>query len=449
MQSRGETVKLATRLRLEPARAGGQGAGMSPGARGTDGQASIEWLGLVALVAALLALGAGLAHAAYVGRQVTREMARALCRVGQGDCERDHDPCTLSSDRRSGRVALNLLLVRLGGGDVAVVEQRSDGTVAVTRGSTAMLGIAAGTGLSRGLALAGVDVAAAAGLSAAYVGTGEQGRTWIVASRAAAGRLVAAMRDRPVRTIRRGAPPTAIRDTAPPPDIVYHQLGTEATLDADLGATVGKDTVQLAAGSLRFDRLAGTRVDRRTGHRTIYVQASSDASLEAGGVLGLGRHGGGERYAVELDADGRPLDLQVTATGTFAGSSDLPDVVQPVAGLLATGATTGRVFQVDVHLDLTDPENLAAARGLLDAMRPHFGAPAAASQALRKRLDERGTVEARILAQADDDATHHLQLPVGPDIGGSWGHDHTTTRLLAATSRGLDGRWLQRIDCGA
>jgi hypothetical protein len=310
-----------------------------------------------------------------------------------------------------------------------------------------MFGIGAGAGLSRGLALAGIDVSAAAGLSAAYVGTGEQGRTWIVSSRAAADRLVAAMRGRSARTTGRGRP--SARGAAPAPDVVYRQLGTEATIDADLGASVGEDTVQLAAGSLRFDRRAGTRVDRRTGHRTIYVQASSDASLQAGGVLGLSRHGGGERYAVELDAGGRPLDLRVTATGTFAGSSDLPDVVQPVAGLLATGATTGRMFQVDVHLDLTDPENLAAARGLLDAIDPHFGPPAAASRALRRRLDERGTVEARILAQADDDTTHELQLPVGPDVGGSWGHAHTTTRLLAATSRGLDGRWLPRTDCVA
>ena len=58
-------------------------------------------------------------------------------------------------------------------------------------------------------------------------------------------------------------------------------------------------------------------------------------------------------------------------------------------------------------------------------------------------------MEARILARADDDATHELQLPVGPDLGGSWGSAHTTTRLLAAASRGLDGRWLPRNDCVA
>ncbi|MDX6715800.1 MAG: hypothetical protein QOH30_2358, partial [Baekduia sp.] len=60
---------------------------MSGGARdGQGGQASLEWLAVVALVATVLGLGAALAQAGYVGRRVTREMARAVCLVGAGDC---------------------------------------------------------------------------------------------------------------------------------------------------------------------------------------------------------------------------------------------------------------------------------------------------------------------------------------------------------------------------
>src|SRR3954451_15022154 len=170
---------------------------MSPLTRASAGQASVEWLGLVALVATLFGLGAAMAQAGFVGRHVTREMARALCRGRSGDCERDHEPCATSSAGSRHSLTLDLAIVRLGGGDVAVLEQRSDGTVAVTRGTTELLGVTAGLGISRGLMLAGIDVEAAAGISASYVGSGEQARTWIVGSRAGARRGVAPARARP------------------------------------------------------------------------------------------------------------------------------------------------------------------------------------------------------------------------------------------------------------
>jgi len=421
---------------------------MSPLTRASAGQASVEWLGLVALVATLFGLGAAMAQAGFVGRHVTREMARALCRVRGGDCERDHEPCATSSAGSRHSLTLDLAIVRLGGGDVAVLEQRSDGTVAVTRGTTELLGVTAGLGISRGLMLAGIDVEAAAGISASYVGSGEQARTWIVGSRAAADRLVAELRTHPVRPGRRG-PAAPVPRVTTPPDIVYHQLGTEATLDARLGATAADDEVTIAGAGMSFSRLAGTRTDARTGHRTVYVQSSSHTSLTVGGVLGLAHDGGGERYEVEFDAHGRPLDLRVISHGRYDGSADLPGVVQPVAGMLAAGPAEGRVYSVEAHLDLTDPDNLAAARGLMDAMRPHFGDPAAAAQALRRRLDEHGSIEARVLTQDVDDASHGLKSPVGPDIGASWAHESRTTRLLAATSRGLDGQWIPRTDCVA
>src|SRR3954449_13110518 len=102
---------------------------MSPLTRASAGQASVEWLGLVALVATLFGLGAALAQAGFVGRHVTREMSRALCRVGHGDCERDGEPCVTRTEGGGGSIVLNLVVVRLGGGSEALLEQRSDGTV--------------------------------------------------------------------------------------------------------------------------------------------------------------------------------------------------------------------------------------------------------------------------------------------------------------------------------
>lgn len=421
---------------------------MAHPARAHAGQASVEWIALVLLVAVLFGLGAAMAQAGFVGRRVTREIARAMCLVRSGDCERDREPCAVSTNGRRGGVAVHLAVVKLGGGTVAVLEQRSDGTVAVTRGTTEMLGIEAGLGAARDVALAGISTSAAAALTASYTGTGEQARTWIVGSPEAARRLIESLRPRRIAS-RGGRVLEAPRPATPPPDITYRQISTEAAIDAGLQATIGDQDVQLAGLGMRFPKTAGTRVDHRTGHRTIYVQSSSSATLDVPGVLGLSHTSGGERYAVELDAQGRPVDLQVQATGRFAGSYDLPDVTQPVAGLLAVGSADDRVYEVNAHLDLTDPDNLVAARGLIEAMSFHVGAPASASQALRRRLDEQGTVEARVLRQSDSATEHALQSPIGPKVGVTWGHEDRRTELLAATSRGLDGQWIPRTDCVA
>jgi hypothetical protein len=185
--------------------------------------------------------------------------------------------------------------------------------------------------------------------------------------------------------------------------------------------------------TLTFDRHAASRVDRRTGHKTI--------SIRGRGVLW-----DGETYAVELDAAGRPLDLQVLTTGRFGGTRDLPDAVQPVAGLLSTGTGSERVYEVTAHLDLTDAENLAAAQALLDAVA-HRRAGTGASAALRERIAARGTVEARVLEEhvsADDLA---INGALAGRLGGAARVERSTRRLLAAASRGLDGQWLVRDDC--
>jgi hypothetical protein len=69
------------------------------------------------------------------------------------------------------------------------------------------------------------------------------------------------------------------------------------------------------------------------------------------------------------------------------------------------------------------------------------------AQALRRRIDERGTVEARVLDRrhSEDELSAHGAL--GGKIGGTVRAERTTSRLLAATSRGLDGKWLPRTDC--
>src|SRR5690242_3843526 len=100
--------------------------------RDHDGQASLEWVAVVAVVATLFALGAALANAQDLGRHVTRQWARALCVVRSGDCARDQEPCVVASRSRAHEGGLDVELVRLGGSVLGRIEQLSDGTFAVT-----------------------------------------------------------------------------------------------------------------------------------------------------------------------------------------------------------------------------------------------------------------------------------------------------------------------------
>ena len=395
---------------------------------GERGQASFEWLAVVALVASMLGLGAALAQAGYVGRRVTREMARAICIVGAGDCARDREPCVVGSQENSQGMTVDLAFVHFGEDGYALVEHRSDGTVAVTVEHGYAFGVQAAGGASAELHAGGLDATAGGEIAASLIARYGRGQTWIVGSDAEAGRLLDDL------------------DDAPEPDV---KSGHGAWQGA-VGAIAGLDglmSFDVAHGALTFDHEAGSQVDRRTGHRTLYVQSSWTGEAEIGDVLGVSGGQVGETYAVELDAAGHPLDLRVIAAGSFAGSQDLPGVVQPVVGLLERGTSEDRIYEVTAHLDLTDARNLAAARELLDAVARRR-ATARPSQALRRLIDERGTVEARVLQQQT--STHSASLSAafdGAQFGAGAHVEQRTQKLVAATSRGLDGQWLSRTDC--
>ena len=65
------------------------------------GQGTIEYVALVAVVAAILAAAIGLAVAAGMGQQVVAAFARALCVVTGGPCDAivAERPCVRASDQ--------------------------------------------------------------------------------------------------------------------------------------------------------------------------------------------------------------------------------------------------------------------------------------------------------------------------------------------------------------
>jgi hypothetical protein len=395
--------------------------------RTEHGQASLEWLGVVALVAALMTLGAGLAQADGVGRRVTREMARALCLVREGDCRRDQEPCVVDSDDRREQTESGFLYLRLRHDRFALIEHRSDGTYAVTLDEGNALGAEVALGLGADAHVGGIGVSMSGALALSSIARRPHARTWFARDQAE------------VRAI------VETGGAWRPPD----QTSEDFTSLADVGLSLGADAlrhVTIGSVELSFDTRVGTVTDHRTGRRRIYVTADDTASAKALVLGSAEARDASEVYAVEMSATGRPIALTITATGALGASRDLPAVVQPVAGRLA--APDADRYEVTAALDLTEPAALAAAADLLDAIarkRPR----AEPSSALRRLIETNGTVEARVLATED-----RTESSFGANVEvllASLTFDHLEQRhdetLLAAASRGLDGQWIAREDC--
>jgi hypothetical protein len=159
-----------------------------------------------------------------------------------------------------------------------------------------------------------------------------------------------------------------------------------------------------------------------------------------------------ERYAVTYDRGGRPVDLMVMTTGKYRASLDLPARLQPVVSLLSVPTGHARWYVEETHLDLTDPASLRVAAAFVEQLRhprsAGFGSPVAVADALRRRLDAVAVVHAR--AYDADERRYGVAGSVGLDgiqIGGELSRTLEDSRLVAATTRGLDGVWRRRADC--
>src|SRR3954469_2931207 len=116
--------------------------------RSSRGQASIEYLGVVTLVALVLGV---LAVPALAGQDVAgavlAQMRRALCVVDGGDCEEDRRPCAVDTHGVREAQHVNVGFFRYGQDRFTMREARSDGTVAVTVIKDHRLGVDAGIGV--------------------------------------------------------------------------------------------------------------------------------------------------------------------------------------------------------------------------------------------------------------------------------------------------------------
>jgi hypothetical protein len=402
------------------------------------GQATVDYAAVVLVVSLVLVAAGGVAAARGdgVADALTRQIARALCIVTGGDCDREREPCVVGTAMRTMRNGLTVFVGRWESDRIVLQEHRSDGSVVVTYTEHEGAGIEVNAGAGARLAIGDRKIRVGGELAASVLAREGDGAIWeLPDARAAAGLVERLRRGRWAAEAHSAQSLIGERDVT---------AGAEAGLAVrGIGGALG-----LTAGDVW-----GARVEPATGRRTFYVRRANQL-VATGTVRGVGASGGRsgeEEYAVTVDAEGRAVDLAVLSTGRLGVSADLPGAVQPAAGLLAVPTRGERVWVTESHLDLSDPDDAALARTFVAQVRdprPRPGAAVDVSSRLAERLDQAAVIHAR---------TYALQATIsGLDVHGSvpgvkGAVTHQTveerSRLLSAATRGRDGSWAAREDC--
>jgi Flp pilus assembly pilin Flp len=389
------------------------------------GQASVEYVAVIALVAVMvvgtaIAVGApGLRDAVVAG------FRHALCVVTGAACRDDLGPCTVASTEVRDRGEASALVVRAGRDHAVLRERRSDGSVLITVIDSEDGGVGGELGLGAELRLGRSQMGLKGALRGALVAEVGGGRTWVARDGAEADRIVEALgEDGKLRWVTVGArrlgEALGLRK-APEPAEVFLQGGGRALAEAELSSDLGD--VQLS-GTL--DRAGGVRVDRRTGERTFYLRdaAAGDARLTSRLADGAVSRAGESRLAYTVDARGRPRSFSIL--GAWSEGD---------------GEARERRTESEVTIDLRgDPRLQALARqAMVDTLPSRV--------AVLRRLAGLGRLDRRVYDTAVDERGFGGSVTIGLRLGADGTRTTSTAALVDASTRLPDGLTVRRDDC--
>ena len=238
-----------------------------PPPRPIAGQASAEYVALLAVVCAVVAGAAAVGSVPPIAAQVARQVKHGICLVAGGICTPGEaraaglGPCLVRVRTDRERLGGRVLVVKVGRGDSFLVQRRSDGTAAVSFADGGAVGASFGLGLQ--FAGHGADVRGGGGLQFT------SGRTWEFPTVAAASRFVRRWAHTETLTGElRGILPGGAHP--PAPDSTYKEggaygeftaavglrPGTEASLGAELGAVMGR-RIEPGGRVTWYDRVDG------------------------------------------------------------------------------------------------------------------------------------------------------------------------------------------------
>jgi hypothetical protein len=401
------------------------------------GQATIDYVALIAALAIVLAAAAALATggASGVANAVVGQVRHALCIVTGSACLADRRlPCVVASRRDARHVDGTIGIIRLDGDRYVQRERLSDGTVRLTLAHRVGGGVEVGIGgrlkIHIGKKILGIDDEARGGAEG-VLGYGE---VYLARDDAEADEIMQALRRRL-------------------PLIGGDDLHPTQTFFEGGGRGLGRVGLGGSAAGASLEGLAENILGARRDERTHDVTITFNAGGSGWGVLSVllaGPSGSFDRqlsFGLTLDADQRPIELSVMATGTLAAGATLPTGLAEHLGLSDNDAQTslsGRRWELAARLDLTDPDIAAA----WSAFR-HDPSNPDTVRALGATLAARANLDARTYEVHSESSGAAAGIAFGVRIGGEYDHEVDLSRLLSASTRPPGGTWERRTDCVA
>lgn len=417
------------------------------------GQSSIEYVAVLAVVAALVtAAGAATFAPTYVNA-AWGGFQRALCIVTGRECRAlEQQACAVRSNSESSTFTASIGVVRFEDGRLLLQERLSDGTIRITVTDRTGLGAEVEAGITAGVSYKGLKIDAGAMANASLLGLFGRGKTYVVSDAGAAQRLIRQVEDGNAREA----------------DVTFHEGGLRgsASASASAGASIGgsaggrgkdddgeegeeDDRAEFSSDALAevgadvqatLERAVGHRKDRRTGETTWYLRADNEVSASAGAsVIAAGKakaeaaaHANG---LLSVTTDKRGRIVAVGGVGSYGAGAGYDVTNGP------SGSTGGRRHEVEVTADPDHPL-------ILDALRRFGREPGPGSvTALTKAIYEYGRIDRRSYEVDDDSEGIGGSVALGAKVGAGYEKATEQTRLVAASTRPPGGVWEDRFDC--
>ena len=434
-----------------------------PPPRPIAGQASAEYVALLAVVGAVVAGAAVMGSPPALALKVAAALRHGICRVAGGVCTSGEaraaglSPCLVRARTDRQRLGGRVLVVRLGRGDALLVERRSDGSAAVSFTDGAGAGGSVGVGLQLP---SGPRVGIRGGGGLQF----NSGRTWEFASFAAAARFVRRWAPREslggetLGLLRRACLICHRRRSAPmpKPDATFHEGGPYGEFAAAL-----RLGIRNAGAGAEAEGEAGLIMGRRVargGRVTWYDRVDVETAGRLGAVLGAVHARHASEASLEVTSvHGRPVELRVRAAARWHGDVDLPagaDSLRDVTAALRGAPAPppggfGRRVEAEVALDLTDPANHRALAGAAEvlALRVRPSDWDDRLRALAARLDADGAVDVRLLRVGLEERDVGAEAALGISVGGGYRRTQEVRDLVRAWSLRAGSGLREREDC--
>jgi hypothetical protein len=383
----------------------------------TAGQASIEYLGAIALVALVFVLAAPAVGAPSVAGAVVREFKHALCLVGgdictSGDAARAGLlPCPLRSSITGGEASVTAFSIALGGRATLTVTPQSDGTVLVVRTGQLSAGVEPGVGAG-----IGSGVRFSAGAEGHVRARFQAARGWVLPDRATAARFLdASLGD---EFDERRWPPT------------WETVESGRELGAWAGTRLewsGKGGVRPATTTAVISHALGVK-ETRDGALTLYSRVALDSAEVAVAGLHPFRTDGRQEWVLEYTRKaGESVELILRTAIPAEGAEQVTDVV--------------------ARLDLRDPANMAVARPFLTSPETWLSGGNTGKRAVLDRIATHGIVERWVSRSEDLSRGVSINVALGLKFSAGAKKHNLRRHLIEATAVRGGGLTAKRLDC--